>query len=48
MICHICKRSEPVPTIDDPCCGAPDCENLLDMAHFECLSPYRQRQERED
>jgi hypothetical protein len=23
--------------VDDPCCGAPDCDQLTDRSHFECL-----------
>lgn len=23
--------------IADPCCSAPDCENLADESHFDCL-----------
>lgn len=25
--------------VDDPCCGAPDCEGLADVSHYDCL-PY--------
>lgn len=31
--------------VADPCCGAPDCENLTDRAHFECLPSALQRAE---
>jgi hypothetical protein len=43
MQCHICGK--PGADIPDPCCSAPDCENKLDYAHLECLSPSRQREE---
>lgn len=45
MLCYLCKK--PGATVADPCCGAPDCENFMDMAHIECLSPEKQRLERE-
>jgi hypothetical protein len=43
MNCHICGM--PGATIPDPCCAAPDCEWLSDYAHFDCLSPAKQRLE---
>lgn len=33
--------------VADPCCGAPDCENLTDRSHFGCLPPALQRIEME-
>jgi hypothetical protein len=24
-------------SVVDPCCGAPDCDTLADVSHFECL-----------
>lgn len=44
-ICHICGKTG--ANIPDPCCGAPDCENLTDWAHFDCLPQWRQQEERQ-
>lgn len=41
--CYICGK--PGADIPDPCCGAPDCEDLQRSAHLACLSPKRQREE---
>lgn len=43
MKCWKCGQSG--ATIPDPCCGAPDCENLTDYVHYECLSRARQIEE---
>ena len=42
--CRICGIADARPTFPDPCCGAPDCENLTDVVHYLCASPYVQRE----
>jgi hypothetical protein len=31
----------------DPCCGAPDCDGLMNESHFRCLSRVDQEIHRE-
>lgn len=38
-VCSRCRK-EIKPgerSVPDPCCAAPDCENLTDVSHYDCL-----------